>query len=1044
LADLKPQSVAFAKTTRPAIASAVPRERLFARLDGSPGRTIAWISGPPGAGKTTLAASYLDARRMRSLWYQVDADDADVATFFHYLGHAARKLEGGEAIPPPPEADLAPRARAFFRQLFARAGGPFALVLDNLHEVPAESPLNAALEAGLGQVPKHCCVIVTSRHEPPAWLARARVTGEMVSVGWGELRLESDELAQIARLRGHELAGEQVAQFAERTQGWPAGLVLMLEHAKLSGRIAELPGDAAPQAIFDYLAGEIFDRFEARTRHFMLRIACMPRLNAEVAQALTGEEKAGRMLLNLAQNGYFVNEVQSEAGRMFQLHPLLRDFLRGRAAQELPEALSHRWLQRAAVLLRGAGQAEDAVALLAEARSWDEVARLVAEEAGAMLQQGRSATVSAWLDLLPVEFRARDPRLLLAAGQCQAVSSPRAAAHAFEQAYESFRSARDTAGMSAAACGAIEALLAEFDDLAPLERWCAAVAALPADARLAGAAARAWLARDPGHASLEASLANSGDALARAAATLLRGDLAQARAVLEGLRSRDLPARSRIVLALAASVQELLAGAHAAAGEAARAGLALAESEGLHAWDAWLRMAAAAAALGAGEVDDARVALQRLEGGGVRLRRGDRALAHTLRAWLAQQEGEGSAARREAKTALALAVETGSPWLECLARLALAQAPGEEGYRHEREAQLRAAQEIAERSRSDLLRCCAALAAANAAREALDLPGALAALRAGFTLGRDHGLLHLPGWQPRAMAELCVLALEHGIEPEYARTLVRLRRLTPRVAPLRVADWPWPFRVRAFGRFELLRGGSPVEFSGKGPGRPLELLKVLLAHGGQDVRAEQIADALWPHVDADYAHKSFTATLHRLRKLLGEDDALLLRDSRLTLNASLVWVDAWALEQSGTELEEALRLPAGTAADAGLRSLAEEILALYRGPFLSDETEQPGYIAGREQLRLRLLRALARLARRWEEGGQAEGAADLYLRLVEADPLFEAPYRNLMLCYQRAGELVEARAAYERLKTLLAARLKAAPSPETQSVYATLAGKKPG
>ena len=32
LSDQRPQSVAFAKTTCPAIASAVPRERLFARL----------------------------------------------------------------------------------------------------------------------------------------------------------------------------------------------------------------------------------------------------------------------------------------------------------------------------------------------------------------------------------------------------------------------------------------------------------------------------------------------------------------------------------------------------------------------------------------------------------------------------------------------------------------------------------------------------------------------------------------------------------------------------------------------------------------------------------------------------------------------------------------------------------------------------------------------------------------------------------------------------------------------------------------------------
>ena len=34
----------------------------FARLDGAPGRTVAWISGPPGSGKTSLAASYVEAR----------------------------------------------------------------------------------------------------------------------------------------------------------------------------------------------------------------------------------------------------------------------------------------------------------------------------------------------------------------------------------------------------------------------------------------------------------------------------------------------------------------------------------------------------------------------------------------------------------------------------------------------------------------------------------------------------------------------------------------------------------------------------------------------------------------------------------------------------------------------------------------------------------------------------------------------------------------------------------------------------------------------
>lgn len=1065
------RSVAFAKTTRPAIGAVVHRERLFALLDGTPGRTVGWISGPPGSGKTSLAASYVEARGLRCLWYQIDPDDTDVATFFHYLGHAARKLEGGRARELPAIAsrhgpDIGPHARKFFRQLFARAKAPFALVLDNLHAVPLESELHAVLDAAFSQVPRSCFVIVTSRIEPPASFARLRVTGEMVCVGASELRLSPEELAAMAQLRGHALAADAVPQLHERTRGWAAGAVLMLEHSKLSGRIAELPGDATPKVIFDYLAGEIFDRFEPGTQQFLLRIACLPRMTAEVAQALTGEAKAARLLLNLALNHYFVDEIQSEEGRVFQLHPLLRAFLRGRAAQELPEALAADQMQRAALLLRGAGHTEDAVSLLLECRDWAAVARIAAEDASAMLEQGRGETLAIWLESLPLALLGGDPNLLYALGACRAEAGPRAARRHFEQAFEGFQRAGDKPGMLLSACGVVDATILELDDLAPLDHWAKVLAGLlheagaQVPARLGAEAAtalvRATLLRDPGSMELERWLARAEQAaaaadstrpewadlrtelaFARTLATLLRGDFATAEMSLDSLRA-GAQGRDTLAFGIGSAALQLFSGADEAALRIAQESLAAAESEGVRDYDAWLHAILAAAALSAGQRDNARSQLQLLDAAGARVRRGDRALHHYLRGWLAALDGDTAGAQREARTAVGMAVEAGIPWLECLARAALSRLLADTGDRRGCEIQLRSAEALAARLGCASLRFCVLLAAAEAALAMNEEPAALDSLKAAFALGRENAYQHTLWWRAREVADLCALALRHGIEPDFARSLVRARKLVPQLPPLRIRDWPWPFRIRTLGGFQLLRGTAPVELSGKGPGRPLELLKVLVALGGDNVRADQLADALWPHVEADFAHKSFTATLHRLRRLFGEEDALILRDGRLALNPALVWVDTWALEHVLGELDDLLRLPNAERAAPALRALADDALAVYRGPFLPDESEQPGYIASREQIRARLLRSLVRVARLHEETGQADAAADCYLRLIEADDLFEAPYRYLMQCLQRGGEHAEARGAYERLRTVLSTRLKVMPSAETQAVYAGL------
>jgi DNA-binding SARP family transcriptional activator len=242
------------------------------------------------------------------------------------------------------------------------------------------------------------------------------------------------------------------------------------------------------------------------------------------------------------------------------------------------------------------------------------------------------------------------------------------------------------------------------------------------------------------------------------------------------------------------------------------------------------------------------------------------------------------------------------------------------------------------------------------------------------------------------------------------------------------------------GQFRLLRNGEPLTFAGKAQRRPLELLKVLIANGGREVSEERITEALWPRIDGDSAHRSFTTTLHRLRKLLGEDRALPLSEGKLSLDGRYVWTDTWALEQVIARIEQMLRLPHESIDSEALDKLLAQLNVLYRGPFLGNEPEQPWSLALRERLRHRFLRAAGEASRYWQ-AAQPARAVEVLERALEADNVAESLYRHLMQCYAQLGRRAEAAETFQRCQKMLQASLGAEPSAETRAVYAEVSGR---
>jgi len=1016
---VKAKRASLGKTTRPSLSGILPRKRLFKLLDEARARPVVWVNGPPGCGKTTAVASYLDHAGIDGLWYQLDEGDTDAATFFYYLGLAAEEHAAGvrERLPlltPEYHAGLAVFTRRYLQALYARLKTPFAVVFDGYHDVAAFSPLHQVMRDALAALPARGCAILISRSDPPAEMARLRASRAVAMLGWEDLRLTREETASIARRRRRDLPRHALEQLYAKTQGWAAGLVLLLEQSKMSGTIVDAPDLSTSQLVFDYLAGEIFQKTDTGTQELLLNTAYVAQMSAGMAQELSGNERAGRILAELHRNNYFVALRQARPEPVYQYHPMFREFLLARIQDAYPRDRRRRLQKAAAAVMEAAGQVEEAVALYRDSQDWDEMARIIAAHAEVMLAQGRGETLAHWAEDLPPEVRNKRPWIVHWAAASQAQLAPREGRVLYEKAFELFRAQTppELTGMVLSASGAMDAILFELDDFSLLDRWVAVIdgadqggvryPSAAVEARVACSMVFSLTLRQPHRRDIQQWIERALDRARHAADPNLQvfvGLLCSFTLMWTGLygKALELIARTRRVAAAPGvspfslltlknieAMYYMLTAEREACLKAAEEGLEIARSTGVHTWTFQLLVYAYGGALAEQDLDAAAGFAKQLEAHAAGPGRFNLCLYHHFQAWEAMLRKDLMRALQQERTALRMAVEVGCPYFEVLCRLALAEVLAECGDERKSIAHLQQLRPLVEAINNHHLEFTCLVGFGRLALDHGRQRSGLSALRRGLALGREYGYAHFLWWRPSAMARVCAHALQAGIEADYAKSLIRRRSLAAEALPLSVKGWPWTFSVHTLGGFRLLRYDQPLATTGKAQRRPLELLQVLVAYGGERVPEERVTEALWPRIDGDSAHRSFTSTLHRLRKLLGADRAVVLHEGKLTLDRRYFWIDTWALEELAAEIDRA-----GAGAE-GVEAFAARLMELYRGPFLATEADASWQLDRRNLLRNRFARAAAALGRRWEQAGLAEKAAEFYEKCFEIDPLTRA------------------------------------------------------
>lgn len=1058
----------LAKLTRPRYSRVLPRERLFRALDERQHR-IVWVSGPPGAGKTALISSYLQTRSVAHLWYQLDHGDADLPTFFHYLGLAVAGTAGREQPPlahftPEYSHGLSAFARRYFEALAARFTAPFVLVFDNYNEVPAEAALHAALRDGLAVLPPQFTAMVLSRGEPPPELARLQVNGELLQIGWEELRLTLDEVRGIAQLsKSPHASGISDEQLHQTTQGWAGGLVLLLAHRMSKSSMQSLTS-ANFQLLFDYFAGEVFANFDTDAQRALVASALLRKMSVRNVAALVGSAAAGELLQTLSEGNYFTFK-HDHAEPIYEYHPLFRAFLLARATQMFERAEHDRLRAHAATLLEADGQIEEAAELLKAAGDASGLARLIAVHASAFIEQGRGRVIENWLADLPHELLRANPWLAYWQGICRLPLQPLEARRSLESAYALFTERNDLLGRCQAWCGIVDSLVFGLNDFKPLDSWIVemdelqlANPTLPeaVDAAVACGMFLALMYRQPARPDIarweqrvrQITLHDDGDLRlqVKVGTHLLiyyvwwLGAAAKAEPLINSLGVRisedSCPPQLRVSwhamavpfdVAAAADPTEALARIDRV--------LAITAEYGIHSWDMLVLCQAAGLSAVTGRADLAASYLERMQARLSSSGTMDKATYYYALAQLRAVQGDLQSAREMAAVAVRLAEEAGAPFYSAVLRTDYGALMVGTGQREAGLALLHQSRAEAEAMHWPAIERRAYMVEARIAADEGDEALCLQLLRRSLSRVPEDGSPAQPWWPAASNVRMYAKALAHDIETQFVTQLIRRRNLQPPPNCEAPDRWPWPLKIYTLGEFRVVKDGQVVRFTGKSQRKPLELLKALIAFGGVDVNQSSLIDALWPELEGDNGQRAFETALYRLRKLLDSDTTVILKSGKLTLDARATWVDAFSIERLFHEIETSVAsatVPTHVVAQWGLR-----LLSAYRGHFLPEESGA-WVLSRRERLCNRLLNTFQTVAQPLEERKEWDAAAQCYRRALEIEPLLESFWYRLMLCHVQQKQTAEALAVYRRCSQMLTSSLGIQPSTEMQALHASL------
>jgi LuxR family maltose regulon positive regulatory protein len=361
----------------------IKRPRLTRLLDETSARVILLVA-PAGYGKTTLAREWLERRH--ATWWTATSGSADVAVAAAGVANAAAAIIPGASDPIQEHlrlTDVPARDPTLLGELLARELQPWPddawIAIDDYHLLARST----AAEEFLATLVRTATVrlFVTSRVRPRWRTARELLYGKVFELERPHLAMTP---AEVKAVFGRPT--ESVSDLVDAAEGWPAviGLVAATHDAPLQA--------AAPTALHDYLAEELFQAAAAPIQTGILQLALVPgAISRDLARiALAGPPDS--VLAEAERLGLLNPRVDDS----WEIHPLIRTFLYGKIG--FGEERTRATAERVARELLGQERWDEAFTVITTADLETLIPELLSVALWPLLLAGRLETLRQWLD----------------------------------------------------------------------------------------------------------------------------------------------------------------------------------------------------------------------------------------------------------------------------------------------------------------------------------------------------------------------------------------------------------------------------------------------------------------------------------------------------------------------------------------------------------------------------------------------------------------------------------------------------------------------